>query len=151
MIALILCVLAFLLCYLFGRRSLGWGLVALLTFGYFYGILRANLLMTFSHFIFDAGMIGLYCSQKWGSAGQENNSKQASVLRWWVLLLVVWPVLLVFLPFQPLLVALVGLRGHIFFLPVLILGSKLREKELFQLGLGISALNLVALCFAGAE
>ena len=65
MIAIALCVVAFIACYLAGRRSLGQGLVVLFVFGYFYGILRANLLTTFSHFIFDMGLLGLYLSPKW--------------------------------------------------------------------------------------
>ena len=67
MLALALCVLAFILTYWAGKHSLGKGVVVLLIFGFFYGILRANLLTTFSHFIFDAGIFGLYLSQFVGS------------------------------------------------------------------------------------
>src|SRR4051812_16255642 len=107
MLALALCFFAALICYLAGRRSLGWGLVALLTFGYFYGILRANLLATFSHFIFDAGIIGLYLSQTW-TTRDPLEAKRLAALRYWTLLLIIWPVLLVLMPFQPLIVSLVG-------------------------------------------
>jgi len=148
MTALVLCILAFGVTYWAGKRSLGIGIVALLTFGYFYGIVRANLPTAASHFIFDAALLGLYLSQKWMQSGNPNRS---STLRAWLLLLMLWPALLVLMPFQPLLVSLVGLRGAIFFLPMALLGSRLRGKDVYQVSLGLAALNLVALGFAGAE
>src|SRR5579863_5548601 len=117
MIALVLCVVALAVCYWAGRRSLGQGLVALLVFGYFYGILRANLLTTFSHFIFDAGLLGLYLSQKWSSTDPKEAQRLRTV-QLWTGILIAWPVLLVLMPFQPWLVSLVGLRGNVFFIPV---------------------------------
>ena len=71
MTALALCVAALLLTFWAGRRSLGAGLVLLVAVGYSYGILRANLITTYSHFIFDASLAGLYLSQKWGLALPE--------------------------------------------------------------------------------
>jgi hypothetical protein len=148
MIALALCVVAFVACYWAGRRSLGQGLVMLLVFGYFYGILRANLLTAFSHFIFDAGMFGLYASFRWSSPADAQKSKMARI---WTFLLILWPVLLVALPFQPLLVSLVGLRGNVYFIPLLVLGSRLKGKDLVELALGLAILDFVAMAFAGAE
>lgn len=150
MTAIALCIIAFIVCWAVGRRSLGYGLATLLAVGYSYGLLRANLLTTFSHFIFDAGLIGLYCSQKWTATGPAE-PRQLATIRWWVLLLICWPVLLVFMPFQPLLVSIVGLRGHIFFIPVVILGSRFKEKDLVQLSSGLAVLNLVALAFGLGE
>lgn len=147
MLALACCVLALLGCYLAGRRSLGWGLVALMTVGYFYGILRANLLTTSSYFTFDAGLIGLYLSQKLTTKDEG----AAKAIRLWTLLLIGWPILLVFLPFQPLLISLVGLRGHVLFIPVLVLGARLKDKGVKELAAGLGALNLVAAGFATAE
>src|SRR5579864_5603598 len=103
MLALAFCALAFVACLMAGRRSLGYGIAAVLAVGYFYGILRANLLTAFSHFIFDAGLVGLYLSQKW----TDPATKHISRLRWWILLLIIWPSLLVLMPFQPWLVSLV--------------------------------------------
>ena len=148
MIALALCIVAFGACYWAGRRSLGQGLVMLLTFGYFYGILRANLLTAFSHFIFDAGLLGLYASFRWSSPADSKKSKAA---QFWTILLMLWPTMLVALPFQPLLISLVGLRGSIFFIPLLVLGSRLKSKDLIELSLGLAVLDFVALGFAGAE
>src|SRR5690349_11316332 len=98
MVALAVCLLAFGACYWAGRRSLGWGLIALLAFGYFYGILRANLLTTFSHFIFDAGLLGLYLSQNWSSSDPEE-ARRTRMIRLWTGILIVWPLLLVLMPF----------------------------------------------------
>jgi hypothetical protein len=150
MIAICMCVLAFLACLLAGRRSLGLGLILLFTFGYFYGIVRANLLTTFSHFIFDAGVIGLYCSQSWLSSGSVERNRLALITGWMVVL-IGWPMLLVLLPFQTLLVSLVGLRGNTFFIPLLVLGARLRTKDLLLLSYGLAALNLGAVGFGALE
>jgi O-Antigen ligase len=149
MAPIVLCVLAFIICYVVGRRSLSYGLVAVLAFGYAYGIVRANLRGTFSHFIFDAGVIGLYLSQKWFESRPREGSNDA--LRYWVAALIGWPLLICLLPFQTPLVSLVGLRGNAFLIPALILGSRLGTKDLMKLAYGLSILNLVALGFAGAE
>src|SRR5579864_4377855 len=109
MLAIALCFLAFIACYLAGRRSLGLGLVMLLTFGYFYGILRANLLTTFSHFIFDAGLVGLYLSLRWGKSTTLDENRRSEPMRLWTIFLIAWPIVIVAMPFQPLLVSLVGL------------------------------------------
>jgi hypothetical protein len=148
-IALALCILALVSTFWAGRRSLGQGLVALLAVGYFYGILRANLPSTFSYFIFDVALVGLYLSQSWMSSDMD--AERVATVRLWTIVLIVWPTLLVFMPFQPLLVTLVGLRGSIFFIPVLLLGAKIRDKDMVQLANGLAVLNLIALAFAGAE
>lgn len=150
MLAIGFCIAALVVCFWAGRRSLGQGLVALLTFGYFYGILRANLLTTFSHFIFDAGLIGLYLSMRWGKVPGVGKSS-FETLRLWVIVLIAWPILLVAMPFQPLLVSLVGLRGSIFFIPLVLLGSRMKGKDVVEFSTGLALLNLVALGFATAE
>jgi hypothetical protein len=150
MIAILICILAMVACYWAGRRSVGQGLVMLLAFGYFYGILRANLQTTFSHFIFDAGMIGLFLSPKWRTKDPVEK-KKSEMVQLWTILLIGWPVLLLALPFQPLLISLVGLRGNIFFLPLLLIGSRLKEKDLIELSVGMAILDMVAVAFGGAE
>jgi len=148
MTAIALCCLAFGIALWAGKKSLGLGLVAILAVGYFYGIIRANVIATFSHFIFDAALAGLYLSQKWKNTGDPARTKS---LKTWVLLLSVWPALLVLMPIQPLLVSLVGLRGAIFFLPMLWLGTKLTSRDLRYVSMGFAALNLVAMGFAVGE
>ena len=148
MIALGLCLLAFLSTYWAGKkRSLGMGLVVMLVWGYFFGIIRANFLTTFTYFIFDSAVLGLYLSQK----GLFFGDKRASVLRGWAWLLMLWPVLLIVMPFQPFMISLVGLRGSILFIPMLLAGSRLRGSDLRQLTFGFAALNMAALIFAVAE
>jgi hypothetical protein len=149
-IAIALCVVAFIACYWAGRRSLGQGLVMLFVFGYFYGILRANLLTTFSHFIFDAGLLGLYLSPKWRMVNPQER-KRSEPVKYWTFILILWPALLVALPFQPFLISVVGLRGNVFFLPLLLLGSRMKSKDITELAVGLAALDMVALLFACAE
>jgi O-antigen ligase/polysaccharide polymerase Wzy-like membrane protein len=150
MIALALCILALGVTYWAGKRSLGQGLVALFTFGYAYGIVRANLLTTYAHFTFDSALLGLFLSQKW-TLFQPSQTKRLGALQLWTVILIGWPILMILMPFQPLLVSLVGLRGSVFFLPMLLLGTKLREKDLLQVSVGFAALNLIAIGFGGAE
>ena len=150
MIAIALCILAFGACYWAGKRSLGQGLVAVLVFGYLYGILRANLITSISHFIFDAGLIGLYLSPSWRRVSEEQKLR-SKAMKFWMILLIAWPAILALLPFQPWLVSLVGLRGNTFFVPLLLLGSRLLEKDCFVLSVGIAVLDLVAFVFACGE
>ena len=149
MLALLICLFALIVCYAAGRRSIAYGLIAVLFFGYMYGILRANLRVTASHFTFDAAVIGFYLSQKWFSA--EYNTRENSVLRYWLVVLICWPLLICLLPFQTILVSLVGLRGNAFLLPALLIGSRLTSRDLTKFAYGLCVLNLIALGFAGAE
>ena len=150
MLAIALCLLAFVASFLAGRRSLGKGIAVVLVFGYFYGIIRANLLTSFSHFIFDAALLGLYLSQPWTTSDPQEKKRLQPILAW-TAVLVIWPVLLVIMPFQPWLVSLVGLRGNIYFIFLLILGARLKAKDLVELSVGLALLDFVALGFAGAE
>jgi len=148
--ALAICIAALLITFWAGRRSLGTGLIALLAIGYFYGILRANLITTYSHFIFDASLLGLYCSQKWTS-GTPSDLKRQEPMRLWVIVMIGWCLALMLLPFQPFMVTLVGFRGNVFFLPVLLLGTRLTDRDLSYLVGGLATLNVIALAFAGGE
>lgn len=145
-----LCLLAFALCYLAARHSLVSGLAAVLGVGYAYGITRANLPETYSHFTFDAGVIGLYASQLFKPLTflQQERTK---ALRPWLEFLMIWPMLVFLIPIQDFLIQVVGLRGNIFLLPFLLLGARLEAEEKYRLALWVAGLNLVALAFAGAE
>ena len=149
MLAVGICVACFAVAYLAGRRSLALGLLAVIGVGYAYGLLRANLRESASHFIFDAALIGLYMSQSWQFSPEER--ERTGPLRAWTAVLLVWPVLICLLPFQTLLVSLVGLRGNIFMLPALLLGARLRGKDLRLLAYGLAVFNVIALSFATAE
>src|SRR5690242_12591256 len=116
MISITLCVLAAVAAFVAARHSLVAGILTVLGIGYAYGIVRANLLETFSHFIFDAAVVGLYLGQ-FRIFVRRMKSAETRQLRMWVGVLILWPVLLFLLPVQDLLIQSVGLRGNIFLLP----------------------------------
>jgi hypothetical protein len=116
--------------------------------GYFFGIIRANLLTTFTYFIFDGAVLGLYLSQKNLFFG---GGARMQIMRLWAALLIFWPVLLLLMPFQPFLISLVGLRGTALFIPMLLVGGRLESKDLRQVSAGMAVLNVIALAFAIAE
>jgi len=132
------------------RRSLVAGLAAVFAVGYGYGIMRANILETYSHFIFDAGVVGLYAAQLFRHLTPLQASKVAP-LKPWLEFLIGWPLLLFWIPLQPLLVQVVGLRGNIFLLPFILLGARLDGDERYRLALWIAGFNLVAFALAGTE
>src|SRR5947209_626000 len=150
MISLLLCVGAFLVCLFAGRRSQVIGLVILLAIGYAYGIVRANVLDPYSHFIFDAGVLGFYCSQLFQRLTRAQEYRIQGV-KPWIELLIAWPLILLLIPSQDLLIRLVGLRGNIFFLPLIIIGARLSDGERYDLALWLAVLNLGAFAFATAE
>jgi hypothetical protein len=150
MLALLLCVIGGLAAFFVGRRSLGAGILVVIAFGYAYGIVRANLASTFSHFIFDVALIGLYASQFLPGRKKQVTPQNPS-LNMWMYILMGWPLLMLLLPFQPLLVSIVGLRGNMFFLPAVFLGTRLLQEDLRRLALGLAVLNLIALAFGVAE
>ena len=91
----ILCALAFGLTFLAARRSLTAGLIAVLVSGYAYGIVRANVPVTLTYFLFDCSVIALYAAQLFRPAP---TSRQRSQLLIWVLILSAWPLFLLALP-----------------------------------------------------
>ena len=150
MTSIVLCIAAAVLSFLAARRSLVAGLFAVLGTGYAYGIMRANLPETFSHFIFDAAVIGLYSAQL-SHLFSPAGSQEFLHLKLWVGALVLWPMVLFLIPFQDPLIQLVGLRGNIFLLPFLLIGARLGREELLRLALGVAVLNLLAFLMAGVE
>ena len=143
MMSIALCGLAFLLCLQMGRRSLVAGLCALVTVGYSYGIVRANLPDGISHLIFDSAVLGLYLAQLPRRQPRWQFARSADV-RNWLIVLIAWPSLLFVMPWQDPLIQLVGLRGSIFLLPFLILGARLTGDDVYKLALWLSVLNLAA-------
>ncbi|HSS20298.1 MAG TPA: hypothetical protein VLL54_09495 [Pyrinomonadaceae bacterium] len=149
-VSLYLCLISAAFCYWAGKRSLLAGLGAVIGVGYAYGLMRANVPETFSHFIFDAGVIGLYLAQLLKRLSPVEEFK-VGPLRTWLEFLIAWPLLLFFVPIQDYLIQFVGLRGSIFLLPFVFLGARLTGEDRYRLALWIAALNLVAFLFAGAE
>jgi hypothetical protein len=148
--SLVLCVAAFTICLAMTNRSLLAGLSAVITVGYFYGIVRANLPQTASHFFFDCAAGGLYLGL-WLKGFTRVQKLRTARLRGWTTLLSAWPVLLFFIPIQTALVQLVGLRGAVWFLPFLLVGGCLSGAEVYGLAIWLAVLNLIALGFGGAE
>ena len=150
MLSIILCVIAAVLCFVAGRRSLATGIGATLAIGYVYGIVRANLTQTGSHFLFDAAVLGLFAARLTPSRTGDAQ-RVPRQLFWWIALLIAWPFLLMAIPQQDPLVQLVGFRGNAFLLPFVLLGSQLTDEGKYSLALWCAALNVVAFVFAAAE
>jgi hypothetical protein len=149
-VSLALCILFLCMTYCAGKKSIVLGLLSALAVGYVFGILRANVLSPFSHFLFDSALIGFYLSQTWSPLSQPERASTHSI-RQWLLILVVWPTLLCLVPFQSPLVTLVGYRGNVFFLPILLFAARLDREQWRRLALGLAVLNIIAVGFAALE
>jgi hypothetical protein len=145
-----LCIVAMLACFIAGRRSIVWGVGAVMTVGYGYGILRANVPNPAMHFLFDAGALGLYLALITRGLKPAQRSRLA-VLQPWIVLLIGWPLLLFLFPVQDPMVQLVGLRGQIFFIPFILIGALLEAEDWYPLAKWVAILNLTAFGFALAE
>lgn len=145
-----LCIAAALAAYCAGRRSLIAGLLSVFAIGYVYGILRANVQFAAIYMLFDCAVIGLYAAQ-FSTMKQQFLSEDGRRLKHWVLLLALWPVILFFIPLQDPMIQVVGLRGTVFFLPMILLGGRLTREKLYPLALGVAALNIPAFILAIAE
>jgi len=145
-----LCLLAFTFCYVIARRSLVAGLIMTMAFGYVFGIVKANLAETGSYFLFDSAVLGFFAARLFRPMTQAMKLRVEG-LRAWMEFLLFWALVCFFIPAQDLMIRLVGLRTAIFFLPFLLIGARLLPEERYKLALGLAALNLVALGFAGAE
>src|SRR5438105_632149 len=137
MIADILCLVSLVVVFFCSRRSLGAGMVALLTVGYAYGILRANFPTNTSHFIFDAAVLGLYAAVFLTPSEGRPRYRSLS-LQPWVAALMGWPILMYFVPKQDWLIQLVGLRGAVFFVPFLLIGARMGEEDFHTLAMGMA-------------
>jgi hypothetical protein len=147
----LLCCIAFIATLSLGRRSLGLGLGAVFTAGYFYGILRANYLDGATHFVFDVAVLGLYLSQFASGRPNPVHASRSRELMQWFWPLFVWPIVMFLVPQRHILIQFVGLRAAIYFLPFLILGARVTGRDLDQLSRVLTVLNLIVFGFAAAE
>jgi hypothetical protein len=128
---LILCIAGIFGARAFFRRSLGDGLGFLLLVGSLYGLARARFLDGFTHFWFDAAVLGAY----WGglSSVLRVQGERARGLRSWVLVLCGFPLLLIlvspFIDSQPVLIQLVGLRSAALFVPLVLFGAAMNLEQ----------------------
>ena len=148
--AALLCIVAFAVTFLCGRRSLGNGLIALLAFGYAYGIVRANLPTAASHFIFDGAALGLYAAV-FTKPANRTAQYQSLPLQPWLAVLIGWPLLMFFVPVQDWTIQLVGLRAAVFFLPFMLIGARLEKGDFLKLATGLAVLNIGELVIAANE
>lgn len=136
--------LAFAAALLATYRSLGWGILAVIAVGYFNGVIRANFLSVFTTFMFDAGLLGLYVAFFLGQ-GRRAAAVWSGPAGPFVLFLIAWPTLLSLVPVNSFLVQLVALRATVWFLPVLLIATRLTAADLSVIARGLAVLNLVAL------
>lgn len=146
-----LCAIAFAACYLATRRSLATGMMVLLTIGYFYGIVRANVPQALSHFIFDVGVGGLYLAQFTTRKLTSEQRRWMAHLKPWLVMLIGLPLLLFFIPQQNPMVQLVGLRKAVWFLPFMLIGAVMEDDDYYKLAIWLALLNMVAFAFAFME
>lgn len=151
MIGLAICALSFAYTYFISRRSVFGGLFAVLTVGYFYGIIRANFPSTITYFAFDAAVAGFYLTLPWHRLGGAAGGLRSRQLVVWLALLIGWPTLLLLVPVQDHLVQLVGLRSHVLLLPFVLIGARLSRFDLDRLALALAGLNLIVFVIALLE
>src|SRR5215471_14151041 len=150
MTSIAICLVCFVFTFLVARRSRAWGLGVCIGLGYMFGVLRANILDTFSFLIWDSSALGLYATYLLARPTSEELQTTRG-LRLWVGILILWPVLLTLAPVQHPLIQLVGLRGNMFMLPFLLIGARLNPEERDDFACFLAALNLAALGAALAE
>lgn len=150
MTGLALSILALIAAYTQTVRSLGRGISALLVTGYFYGLLRAIIFDGFSHFIFDAAMLGVYVGAFTRRVSEPIRQRSAFASNW-LWLLIGWPVIYCLVPLNHPVVQVVGLRSVTFLLPCILLGARLEARDLPVIAQTLAVLNLVALLFGAYE
>ena len=128
------------------RWSLLAGLVATLTVGYAFGIVRAYLAQAAAYFLFDAALLGLYA----GALFHGLSIPARGLLRWFIVL-AGWPFVVLALFHQDLLVELVGLRAAVLMLPLMLIATRLTDEDVRRLALCVAVLNVLAFAVAGAE
>lgn len=121
-----------------------------MAWGYFFGILKAHYVDSSGHFIFDAATVGFYSGMIIKMPSLTERNKYKKIFPWFVLLFG-WPIMMALIPLQHYLVQLVGLRGNVFWLPMLLVGAMMDSKSRDFFGYTLAILNMVAFGFAVAE
>lgn len=150
MTSIVFCILSFIAAFLLTRKSLRYGIIAAVAVGYFYGIVRANFTEVYSHFTFDAAVIGLFLGVLSRGLSAEQR-EQIRPLMPWIFILIAWPAFMCLLPIQDYLVQLVGLRANTFLLPFILVGAAIIREDRAYIGHWLAILNLVVFAFAIAE
>ncbi len=150
MLAISICLICFWVCYVAGRRAVWAGFMATMVVGYFYGITRANIDSPISHFFYDFAAVGFFLALITRRDTPLERFKMRRVMPW-VLALAGWPVLIMFMPMQPIMIQLVGLRAQIFFLPFILAGALLDGRDMRKIAFGLAVLSFIEIAFALAE
>lgn len=137
--------------FLAARRSLVTGLAFVLCVGYAYGIVRANIVHTLTHLMFDGAVVGLYLAQMFTPSSAQHR-RLTNNLRLWVAVLIGWPTFLLAVSMgNTPLVEIVGWRSNVFLLPFLLLGVRLTSEDFYTLAKVLGVLNILAAVLAFAE
>jgi hypothetical protein len=125
-------------------RSLGWGIVAVLVVGYVNGYVRANYLSLSTTFMFDSAVLGLYAGFLLAHAERATRLWSGTVAGF-LAVLIGWPMLLTLVPMNDFLVQLVALRSAVWYVPVILIATRLTTADLTVMARGAAVLNLIAL------
>lgn len=133
-----------------GMVNWRWSLCLMIAWGYFFGILKAQLVYSGGHFIFDAATLGFYAGLVVKPPTPEEMYAGRD-LKPWVVVLIAWPLFMAVVPLQHYLIQLVGLRGNALWLPMILVGTWVDRKALVMLATTLAVMNIVAFAFAMAE
>jgi len=150
MVAIGICIVAFLVSFLATRYALWAGVAAVFGWGYLYGIIRANVGSPVAQFVFDVAFAGLFLA----AVTRPVNAIQRYRLRGlmpWVVCLIGWPTALLLVPSQHVLIQLVGWRGNVLFVPFILYGAMLSGRDLPMLAKSLAILNILVFIVAIAE
>jgi hypothetical protein len=150
MIGILIVSIAFLTCFMATCWALWAGFAASLTFGYLYGIIRANAATPVAQFVYDAGVAGMFLATAMQTFSGPQRAKLRRLLPW-VICLIGWPTLLLIVPSQDFLIQLVGWRGNVLFVPFILYGALLEEADMLRLAGAVGVLNVAVLIVAVAE
>jgi hypothetical protein len=149
-IGIVLCLLGFVSTWYAAKGSLGRGLGVCFAWGYVYGVLRANFLDGFTHFLFDSAVLGIYCA-KLRFDPHHNAHHIIRSLYQKIKYLCLWPAFLLVIPYDNLLINLVGLRVAVFYVPFLLVCVQCTDRNLDEIATWLSVLNIFALGAAVME
>ena len=150
MLAIAICIAAFMLCFAATRRALWGGVAASMGVGYLYGIIRANVGNPVAQFVYDAALAGLFLATLTLHLRAAQRFRLRRLMPW-VLCLIGWPTLLLLVPSQNPLIQLVGYRGNVLFVPFILYGAMLEAADLRALARWIAVMNVAVFVVALAE
>ena len=107
MLAIAICIGAFVLCFAATRHALWTGIAASMGVGYLYGIIRANVDSPVAQFVYDAALAGLFLATLTIHLRAAQRFRLRRLMPW-VLCLIGWPTMLLLVPSQNPLIQLVG-------------------------------------------